>query len=427
MCSSQRIARRTADHSRHPRYSLALVIALLLFPMLTTCGKKRPPPLPPRTQPSARKTDKRPSEKRPSDTRVQPSEAATSAPRIRLLLKESFSALTVKGSSLAPVVVVKADGDKIVLRKGEGESSQVLGTGSGFRLDPADADNPLVVNGSAYRGSIEVFLNPLLVPVAVNDVDLEEYLRGTVPNELHPSRFPQLEALKAQTVAARTFAFYHLGFNVKRGFDVYTDERSQVYSGVKAEQPLTDQAIAETRGIIATYDNRAILAVYSSTCGGKTESYAGMFQKDLPYLKGGVECSDEISPFHSWQTKCLGSKIETALNRTSRFGRLRKIEPVKRGVSGRVIEMKLSGSEGNALLKGNQVRFTLGIRSNLIVNLETEKDRKGNITEVSVKGKGWGHGVGLCQFGAVELARKGQDYERILKHYYQDIDLKRNH
>jgi len=407
------------------RYSPALIVAFLLFPILVSCGgKKRPPPLPPQTQAPAGKTEKRPSEKRPSERR--PAETAATAPRIRLLLRDKFSALTIKGSSLSSLIVVRADGKGIVLRNGEGESSRVVGTGSGFRLEPADEAKPLVVDGSAFRGSIEVFLNPLSVPVAVNELDLEEYLRGTVPNELHPSRFPQLEALKAQTVAARTFAFYHLGFNVKRGFDVYADERSQVYSGVKVEHSLTDQAIAETRGIIATYDNRAILALYSSTCGGKTESYAGMFQKDLPYLKGGVDCSDETSPYHSWQTKCLGSRIETVLNRTSQFGRLRKIELVKKGVSGRTIEMKVSGSKRDVLLKGNQVRFTLGVRSNLILDLDTEKDSKGNITEVSVKGRGWGHGVGLCQFGAVELARKGYNYERILKHYYHDIDLKRN-
>jgi SpoIID/LytB domain protein len=408
---------------RYPRCSLVLIAGFILLPLLAGCGgKKRPPPLPPPTQPPVRKTEKRPSEKRPKPS----TQTAAKAPQIRLLLKDSFSSITVKGSTLAPLIVARVVNGKIVLRRDEDVSSRILGTGTGFRLDPADSDRPLVLDGLAYRGSIEVFLNPLGVPVAVNEVDLEEYLRGTVPNELHPSRFPQLEALKAQTVAARTFAFYHLGFNVKRGFDVYSDERSQVYSGVKAEHPLSNQAIAETRGIIATYENRAILAVYSSTCGGKTESYAGMFQKDLPYLKGGVKCSDEISPFHSWQTKCLGSKIEAALSRGGRFGRLRKIEPVKRGVSGRIIEMKLSGSESDALLKGNQIRFALGIRSNLIVDLKTEKDRKGNITEVSVKGKGWGHGVGLCQFGAVELALKGYSYERILKHYYQDIDLKRN-
>ncbi len=423
MSSSQRITRITQFYSRYPCYSLALVIILILLPILASCGgKKRPPPLPPRTQPSARKT-----EKRRTETRPEASETAAESPQIRLLLKDSFSTLTIQRSSLAQVIVAEADGGKIVLRKGEGDSRRIVGTGSGFRLEPADSGNPLVVDGVAYRGSIEVFFNPLGVAVAVNDVDLEEYLRGTVPNELHPARFPQLEALKAQTVAARTFAYYHLGFNVKRGFDVYSDERSQVYSGIKVEQPLTDQAIAETRGIIATYDGKAILAVYSSTCGGKTESYAGMFQKDLPYLKGGVECADEISPFHSWEMKCLGSKIEASLNRTAEFGRLRKIEPVKKGVSGRIIEMKVIGSQGDAVLKGNQVRFTLGVRSNFIVDLETEKDRKGNITELLVKGKGWGHGVGLCQFGAVELALKGYNYERILKHYYQDIDLKRNH
>ncbi|RPI26341.1 MAG: SpoIID/LytB domain-containing protein [Acidobacteria bacterium] len=407
------------------RSLLLFLVASLLLPILVSCGgKKRPPPLPPSSQPSPKKTG-RPVSKKPSGPPLKP--RAEEGPRIRLLLRENFSSFTVRGSTLAPLLTARAKNGKIILRKSEDESGEILGTGTGFSLVSADPSKLLVLDGSPYRGTIEIFVNPLSAPVAVNEVDLEEYLRGTVPNELHPSRFQQIEALKAQTVAARTFAFYHLGLNVKRGFDVYADERSQVYSGAKVEHPLSDQAIAETSGVIVTYDGKPILSVYSSTCGGKTESYAGMFRRDLPYLKGGVECSDEISPFHSWEANCAGSKIESALNRRAAFGHLRKIETLKRGVSGRIIEMKLTGTKGEAVLRGNEIRYTFGIRSTLIEHLDTGKDRDGNITEIRVKGKGWGHGVGLCQFGAVHLATKGFDYERILRHYYHDIDLKGNH
>ncbi|HXK60080.1 MAG TPA: SpoIID/LytB domain-containing protein [Acidobacteriota bacterium] len=377
--------------------------------------------MPPRREPPARSADKPVPKKTPQPLAGPPA----SGPLIRLLLKEKFANATIEGSTLAPLVVAQARDGKIILRTGADKSSKLLGTGTGFRLTPANQSRLLVFDGSAYRGSIEVFVNPLGVPVAVNEVDLEEYLRGTVPNELPPSRFPQIEALKAQTVAARTFAVHHLGLNVKRGFDIYSDTRSQVYSGVKVEHPLSDRAIAETRGVTATHEGKPILAVYSSTCGGKTESYAATFGRELPYLKGGVKCSDDNSPFHSWEVKCAGAKVESELNRSRQFGRLRKIEALKRGVSGRIVEMKMIGTKGEAILKGNDVRWILGIRSSLIEDLRTEKDRQGNISQITVKGKGWGHGVGLCQFGAVNLADRGFGYERILKYYYHDIDLKR--
>jgi len=305
---------------------------------------------------------------------------------------------------------------------GTGRASEAS---TGFRVEPAEGKF-LGLQGGRYRGVFDVFINPLGSPVVVNEIDLEEYLRGTVPNELHPSRFPQTEALKAQTVAARTFARYHLGAFGKRGFDMYADERSQVYTGIRGEHELADRAIEETSGVVAVYRNKPILAVYSSTCGGQTESYEAVFRStQCPYLKGGAKCSDESSPFYSWEVRTAGSRIEANLNRSSSFGRLKKLTTIKRGVSGRIVEMKLEGSKGEALLRGNQIRTVLGLRSNLITSLKPVRDKDGYVREVEVAGRGWGHGVGLCQFGAVNLATRGRSYEDILDHYYSDIRLVR--
>ncbi len=227
-------------------------------------------------------------------------------------MREGFRSVQVSDSSIAGLLRFDAADRSIRMFRDTGSAALVPETGTGFRIEPAEGKF-LALEGSRYRGVFDVFINPLGSPVVVNELDLEEYLRGTVPNELHPSRFPQMSALKAQTVAARTFARYHLGAFGKRGFDLYADERSQVYTGVKVEHQLTDRAIEETSEIIALYHNNPILSVYSSTCGGQTESYEAVFgNSQCPYLKGGAKCSDESSPFHSWEIRTAGSKIEAS-------------------------------------------------------------------------------------------------------------------
>ncbi len=402
-------------------FILSLLCAAVALP---SCGgKKRPPPLPPPSQQppaSPQPTGK------PAEQRREPGPPLKKHGRtIRLLLREGFSSVEIADSRVARLLHFEVADRSIRMFKGAGSGSRASETSTGFRLEPAEGKF-LGLQGARYRGVLDVFINPLGSPVVVNEIDLEEYLRGTVPNELHPSRFPQTEALKAQTVAARTFARYHLGAFSKRGFDMYADERSQVYTGIRGEHGLADRAIEETTDVVAVYRNKPILAVYSSTCGGQTESYEAVFRStQCPYLKGGAKCSDESSPFYSWEARTAGSKIEASLNRSSNFGRLKKLTTTKRGVSGRVVEMKLEGTKGEALLKGNQIRTVLGLRSNLITSLKPVRDKDGYVREIEVAGRGWGHGVGLCQFGAVNLATRGRSYEDILDHYYSDIRLVR--
>lgn len=149
--------------------------------------------------------------------------------------------------------------------------------------------NPVRLNGKAYRGRIEVFVNARGSLTVVNVVPLEEYLLGVVPAELG---LPQLEAQKAQAVAARTYAIANIGGYGKQGFDMVPTVWSQVYKGVSIETKMGTQAVRETRGVVATYDGKPITAYYTSTCGGRTENSENIFDHAEPYLRG-VECSLE--------------------------------------------------------------------------------------------------------------------------------------
>ncbi|HJQ31128.1 MAG TPA: SpoIID/LytB domain-containing protein, partial [Pyrinomonadaceae bacterium] len=159
---------------------------------------------------------------------------------------------------------------------------------------PEDPElHPVRYNEKPYRGRLEVFANSRGSLTVVNVISLEDYVRGVVPNELSPGGWPELEALKAQAVAARTYAVSNLGRFAAEGFDLTPDTRSQVYGGRSTEHPLTDRAVLETRGRIATYKGVPINALYTSTCGGRTEDGENIFGGNLvPYLRGR-ECALE--------------------------------------------------------------------------------------------------------------------------------------
>jgi len=159
---------------------------------------------------------------------------------------------------------------------------------------------PVRFNDKPYRGRIEVFANSRGLLTVVNVIGLEDYVRGVVANELSPGGYPQLEALKAQAIAARTYAIRNRGQYMAQGFDLLPTTRSQVYRGLTSEQPLSTRAVDETRGLVATYEGQPINALYTSTCGGRTEDAANIFTEAVPYLRAR-ECSVEgpagLEPF----------------------------------------------------------------------------------------------------------------------------------
>jgi len=544
-------------------------------------------------------------------------------------------------------------------------------------VQPARSGAWLKVDGTPYRGTLEVRVDKAGRLRVINALDLEEYLRGVVPNEMGPGVYPEIEALKAQTVAARIYIVSNLGQFGENGYDVCDSAQCQVYKGAATEHPLTNQAVEETRGLIAVQDGRPINALYTSTCGGHTEDGSQIFPeekgsylkgvpcypeaeaeghtltggdwvdpvtledgaraneeiqlmrllgivgnealdrswllerckaseaerwttyalgqigkkpdheglrdnrvqmhdfvvyltrslgwdekmrlaldaRDLPYLlafrdrdqvpeearrsyaelileglfdpfpdntlRPGYEPSrglvlrllyrvldyydaleiepatyrgfdgdnivletkkdarslnlkpgvilfrsfrdisypaksmalalgdrvqyhlapdgavdllrlianprgvsdDRYSSLYRWEERRTRSELEALVRQRVDVGTLADIEPTRRGVSGRVVEVRLKGSRGEFFLRGFRIRTAFGIRENLFT-VDRVRASDGTVESFIFSGKGWGHGVGLCQVGSYGMALRGKKYDEILKHYYTGIELK---
>jgi stage II sporulation protein D len=539
-------------------------------------------------------------------------------------------------------------------------------------LIPVSPTETLAADGLTYRGYLEVRAAEAGLTV-INVLDIEDYLRGVVPNELSPTAFPALEGLKAQAVAARTYVLRNRGQFASRGYDICATPTCQVYGGRSTENPLSDRAVEETRGTVAYHRGSLINALYTSTCGGHTETGANIFEGEpTPYLVGvtcaaereawasvrtaarpqalgdepglnrdvallialgvvdpriyttaavrgpatedelrewtarlitalgrqtcaagrgdglarrgaffahlvGSMCwedratrlmapgdedyllriedkgalgdegekkaaavllqegivtlfpdntlrpeapiarsqalvalaraaleagpptlvtadfrqvdgaelivdegdqektfvldpsvrlfralngsrlaaseltlaagdqirfvtqegrvtfleadqsllgasADRTSKVYKWEVRLTPSQLAEAISRYGSVGTVRDVTPRRFGVSGRVIELAVSGSDGDLVLRGLRVRWGLGLRENLFV-VDRERDPSGAVRMFIFTGKGWGHGVGLCQVGAFGMAQAGSTYDRILQHYYTGITL----
>ena len=196
-------------------------------------------------------------------------------------------------------------------------SGQLFSSGAPVAFASDDAPNaPVRYNDRPYRGRIEVFANLRGTLTVVNELGLEDYVRGVVANELSPGGYPAIEALKAQAIAARTYAMKNRGQFMAQGFDILPTTRSQVYRGLTSENPLSNRAVEETRGMIATYNGEPINALYTSTCGGRTEDSENIFKEAVPYLRGH-ECAAEgaaaLNPFTIRSTR-VGADVHDESN-----------------------------------------------------------------------------------------------------------------
>ena len=189
-------------------------------------------------------------------------------------------------------------------------TSPLLDSRAPVTFAPVEANAPLRFNEKPYRGRLEVFTNLSGSLTVVNVVGLEDYVRGVVPNELSPGGYGALEALKAQAVAARTYAVSNRGQFTAAGFDLLPTIRSQVYGGLSTEHPLATRAVEETRGLIATYRGAPVNALYTSTCGGRTEHAENIFGGDpVPYLRGR-ECTAHATAHASLVSTLIQSTRE---------------------------------------------------------------------------------------------------------------------
>ena len=279
-------------------------------------------------------------------------------------------------------------------------------------------NKPLIYNGRKYRGNLELH-NVFGKIYIVNVLDLESYLLGVVPNEI-PAGW-NIEALKAQAVAARTYTVYHLT-RVKRKMRIYDLDSTtnfQVYKGLSSEKRSTTKAVHSTKSQIMTYENEPILAYFHSTCGGKTISDKYVWKgNDLPYLKA-VKCDYcKKSKYYKWnETITLDQLNKTIKPRFKGMGRITSVS-FKR-IEGRVVDVKIVHSRGNLLVPANKFRLMFSAKKLKSLYIETKGTKNG----ILINGRGWGHGVGMCQWGAKGMAEKKYNYRSILKHYYKNISI----
>ena len=276
------------------------------------------------------------------------------------------------------------------------------------------------VNRHPFRGKISILRTWDDRLMVINTIDVEQYVKGVLYHEI--SHHWPLEAIKAQAVAARTYALYSKEFSFKRDFDVTSDIYSQVYGGKNAERFRTSLGVDATAGIVLAYKGKLLPAYFHASCGGKTEDAANLWDVSLPPLKGIVciYCAD--SPHFKWKGNFRLKDIQEALDQKGHHveGLIKDIVVLTRNKSGRVEKLKITTREGNEIvISGKDFRDAVG--PNEIKSSNFEIVMKGYFMDLV--GFGWGHGVGLCQWGAFGMARIGKDYKDILQFYYPGAEL----
>lgn len=359
--------------------------------------------------------------------------------------------------------------------------------------------NLIKIDGRPYRGTMGFNIIEGTKLISINFVQLEDYLYGVVPNEIAASW--GMESLKAQAVAARTYAVYSIRPNSSYGYDLEDNQNSQVYWGYSYEKPSTNKAVDETKGEMIYYDNKLIQAFYHSTSGGSTENSENVWTASLPYARGVKdEYSDKSgSPYNQWVKTYTKDEIIKKLNAdgnsvTDLYG----IQIKEVSENNRVMECIFLTDNGEISYKKENARLLLGLMSSwfkiengsvfyfadkdsiqgtgdnlgvipsrgILDNITEKKEESSgtkalssgsvlgkyavtstgnkkidkqklafissegvkivdtNSTQYSFDGRGWGHGIGMSQYGAKEMAAEGFTYDEILKHYYTGVTIK---
>ncbi|MBN2566383.1 MAG: SpoIID/LytB domain-containing protein [Candidatus Eisenbacteria bacterium] len=332
------------------------------------------------------------------------------------------------------------------LRGANGSGSFDIDAGT-VRLTPT-GPWPVVYDGVKYRGELELYLDGAGGLAVVNVVDLESYLRGVVPKEIGPRPEIEIEAVKAQAVAARTYAVASWGKREDGDFDVFSTVADQVYGGRDVENDVCDRAISETAGVVATYDGVPVYAYFFANCGGKTAARDDVWELPAePYLtsvddrgrgsNGKPFCRDGSR--HTWTVEWTGAELESAVREalpnvastpvSGSVGRVEGLRVTGRTSSGRVKWLEVRTDAGTYRVFGDKVRWLLrrpegGILWSAWFDLDVDM-RGGRVASLRAEGRGYGHGVGMCQHGAIGMARAGYGFEEILRHYYKGVELAR--
>jgi len=317
-----------------------------------------------------------------------------------------------------------------------------------FRLLNLEMRNPrgfLRINGRGYRGKVWIRNKDRRTLQVINQVSVEDYLKGVVPLEMGVRSFRVLEALKAQAIIARTYALYRIRHPRDKRYHLLADTRDQVYEGVSRETRVTDVAVESTMGEVVIHADSLIEAFYHSTCGGHTEPMEHVWPgKSRPYLQGiadnlgsGDFC--QFSPYYRWMEIWSRDELETIIKKYGKYapikprrrrGRLKDIRILDRYLSGRVKRLQLVFERQRISLEGDRIRWVLRrtngkLLPSTLFAIRRLRDRQGRLLALVALGAGYGHGVGFCQWGAIGMALQDFSYRDIIQHYFIGTNVRK--
>jgi stage II sporulation protein D len=352
-----------------------------------------------------------------------------------LLLASDGTKTLVRGTGRGTWTITRRSGGKLRVANERGETA----TRPGPLVARASDDGVFVTwNGKRYRGELEIRATSegLLV---INRLPVEDYLRGVIPLELGDITDGELAAMEAQAVAARSYTYVRLADPDlrRRAYDLVSTTTDQVYGGAGAESRLGDEAVQQTTGEVIRYNGRIVNAPYFAACGGMTAAASEIWREgDLPYLRpvsdlipgsGGQYYCQGSSKFR-WSRTFSGAQLETLLEQylhrhAGALGAVKTVIADGPTPSGRVASLTLVTDRNYYKFRGNEMRSVLRSPNGEILNstyfeLDVDGGTNGHVESLTLRGLGNGHGVGMCQAGAIGRARAGQDYRTILETYY---------
>jgi SpoIID/LytB domain protein len=362
---------------------------------------------------------------------------ARGTPLVRVLICESDGTISLHSQG---EISVRDNARKFLIQKYDTVHVSVTDPDRFPILFESKRDFPIYVNGLGYLGQIQVQREPHLK--VINVVDLETYLKGVVPHEIGTRSIEEIEAVKAQAVAARTYALKHLNLKENPFFDLVSTVYDQVYKGTEYTYLVSDSAVDATCGEIMTYKEEPIEAKYSSTCGGRTSDVTDNWgDETVPYLrsvKDGPKVSPSesdlfcsISPLFRWKRRYSKDEFYDLIRKNLTLDdttTASHTEPVIKSFSlsrnkksQRVRELVIQTEKEEFIFEGLDIRKVLRENDKILWSnyfyIEEKQD------SIIINGKGAGHGCGMCQWGAIGMARKGFRYDEILKHYYRGIRI----
>lgn len=354
----------------------------------------------------------------PSAIPVPPADEMVERPAIRVLLHRKANAVTIKGKDIKiNGRVYPKDTANFFIKKDTIFLDDVaLLSGSVI-----SANSPLKVivdnKHKKVRGTVYLHTEDGNNFSVINKIDIESYLNSVVPSESY-ANWPT-ETLKAQAVAARTYALYQIIHRKDRSYDLVDNESDHAYKGVERETPRTTKAVKETEGLILVNENRPILAMFTANSGGYTADSESLFKVSKPYLIAHPDPSSLKGKMSYWKKNFTTTDVEMMLQKRGlQVNGLKDIVPVEREPSGRIIKIGIVDQKGSRTYRTwSTLRRALDLPE-ILFEIENTGDT------FIFEGRGWGHGIGYSQWGGAIMGEQS-DYKEILKFYYPNTELKK--